>query len=69
MAHCTADEETREMGVKIVHYLGPGILGWDTLCGHIDRVDYRWRLTKSKVNCAGCLSVITHVAAIKSEGK
>lgn len=67
MARKTADAETREMGHKFVHYDAPGILGWDTLCGHVDRTDYRWKTTKAKVNCNACLAVVAHAAALNEQ--
>ena len=62
-----ADEETAEMGRKIIHHGGPGLLGWSTLCGHVDCTDYRWKYTKAKANCAGCFAVIKHVAALQPQ--
>lgn len=56
-----ADEETKEMGKKIVHIDAPGILGWASLCGHVDRNDYRWQDTRTKANCHACLAVVKHV--------
>lgn len=69
MARRYADAETRDMGRKIIHHDGPGLLGWDTLCGHVDRTDYRWVETRAKANCHACQAVITHAAAAQPEGK
>lgn len=66
MANYTADAETREMGRKIVHHDAPGIMGWQTLCGHVDRTDYRWKKTREKVDCRACLAIVAHAAALKS---
>lgn len=52
------DSET-ERG--LVHYDGPGLVGWATLCGHVDRNDYTWVSTTKRANCPGCLDVRKHV--------
>lgn len=52
-----ADEETREAGERIVHIPGDGLSGFDTLCGHCDRTDYRWIEGSKKASCRSCLRI------------
>lgn len=52
-------EDASERG--LVHYDGPSLVGWQTLCGHVDRVDFEWKDTNKRVNCQGCLDVLRHV--------
>jgi len=55
----TAADAADEAGT--VHYQGVGLVGTDTLCGHVDRTDFDWHDTKKRANCKGCLAVRDHV--------
>lgn len=46
---------------NIVHYDGVFMVSTQTLCGHVDRTDYRWEYTTKRVNCPGCIAVRNHV--------
>lgn len=53
-----------EGSTGLVHYDGPGVLGNVTLCGITDwlgRPDGDGKLTKRRVTCAACISVVDHV--------
>lgn len=50
--HASTDNE--------IHWTGPGLMGWGTLCGHIDIVGCVYTPTIAPVNCKGCLSVCDH---------
>lgn len=55
------NQQDRESENGRVHYDGPFLTGWQTLCGHVDRTDFDWFETPAKVNCPGCLAVIKHI--------
>lgn len=55
------DPVDRETERTLVHYDGPSLVGWQTLCGHVDRSDYTWISTTRRANCPGCLDVRKHV--------
>jgi hypothetical protein len=45
----------------MVHYVGPGIIGSHTLCGHTDRPDWDFEETNKRVNCPGCIGTRDYV--------
>jgi hypothetical protein len=52
-----AEQETRDAGKTIVHIPGESLSGFDTLCGHCDRTDYRWIEGRKKATCTPCLRI------------
>lgn len=59
------DRQDAAIEASLVHYEGPGLVAWATLCGHVDRLDYKWEQTNKRVNCPGCLDVVRHVKGIR----
>lgn len=44
-------------GHDVVHIEGVSLIGSDTLCGHVDRIDMTFEETTRAVTCKGCLAV------------
>lgn len=44
-----------------VHWDGPGLVGWQTLCGEVDRVPGTFTATTARVCCRACIDVVAHV--------
>lgn len=61
-----AKEEQREENApaRIVHIAGEVVSGFDTLCGYVDRTDYKWVHINGRgpqPNCKSCLRIWHYV--------